>query len=102
MACLRVRGSADAAQAAKAHPVFRPHCGLPQRARNVKSAAPRDLNGYGPKVRLKVRRLSVCSSVLCSVLSVVGAGWLAWFVVVTEGGVVMPGIGGATDAVVGD
>eukprot|EP00965_Chrysotila_dentata_P122160 4038754-Pleurochrysis_carterae.AAC.1 len=42
MACSRVRGSVDAAQAAKAHPVFRPHFGLPQRARVAKSAPPRD------------------------------------------------------------
>eukprot|EP00965_Chrysotila_dentata_P107905 3564237-Pleurochrysis_carterae.AAC.1 len=55
MACLRVRGSVDAAQAAKAHPVFRPDCGLSQRARSAKSAALRDRNGYGPNVRLKGR-----------------------------------------------
>eukprot|EP00965_Chrysotila_dentata_P079106 2608920-Pleurochrysis_carterae.AAC.1 len=49
IACLRVRGSVDdAAQAAKAHPVLRPHFGLSPRARSVNSAAPRDRSGYGP------------------------------------------------------
>eukprot|EP00965_Chrysotila_dentata_P031168 1037800-Pleurochrysis_carterae.AAC.1 len=55
MACLRVRRFVDAAQAAKAQPVFRPHCSLSRRERSANSAAPRDLNGYGPKVRLKAR-----------------------------------------------
>eukprot|EP00965_Chrysotila_dentata_P112357 3714353-Pleurochrysis_carterae.AAC.1 len=41
MACLRVRGSVDAAEAAKAHPVLCPHFGLSQRARKANSAAPR-------------------------------------------------------------
>eukprot|EP00965_Chrysotila_dentata_P037153 1236331-Pleurochrysis_carterae.AAC.1 len=45
MACFRVRGSAVVAEAAKAQPVFRPHCGLSQRARSARSAAPRDRNG---------------------------------------------------------
>eukprot|EP00965_Chrysotila_dentata_P118333 3911623-Pleurochrysis_carterae.AAC.1 len=45
MACFRVRGSADAAEAAKAHPVPRPHIGLSQRARKANSAAPRERNG---------------------------------------------------------
>eukprot|EP00965_Chrysotila_dentata_P010940 356076-Pleurochrysis_carterae.AAC.3 len=71
MACLRVRGSVDAAQAAKAHPVFRPHFGLSLRARVAKSAPPRDCSGYGPNVRVKCR----CeSSAWRSELSAVGTG----------------------------
>eukprot|EP00965_Chrysotila_dentata_P262881 6214696-Pleurochrysis_carterae.AAC.1 len=45
MACFRVRGSGDAAEAATAHPVLRPHLGLSQRARNASSAAPRERKG---------------------------------------------------------
>eukprot|EP00965_Chrysotila_dentata_P103217 3407847-Pleurochrysis_carterae.AAC.1 len=71
MACLRVRGSVDAAQAAKAHPVFRPHFGLLQRARVAKSAPPRDRSGYGSNARVKRRRES---SAWRSVLSATGAG----------------------------
>eukprot|EP00965_Chrysotila_dentata_P195046 6176754-Pleurochrysis_carterae.AAC.1 len=74
MACLRVRGSVDAAQVAKAQPVFRPHCGLSWRERSANNAAPRDLSGYGPSVRLKVRWSGVGRSMLGSVASTVGAG----------------------------
>eukprot|EP00965_Chrysotila_dentata_P029214 971538-Pleurochrysis_carterae.AAC.1 len=45
IACFRVRGSVDAAEAAKAHPVLRPHIGLSHRARKANSAAPRERNG---------------------------------------------------------
>eukprot|EP00965_Chrysotila_dentata_P166084 5483638-Pleurochrysis_carterae.AAC.2 len=44
MACFRVRGSVEAAEAAKAQPVLRPHLGLSQRARNANSADPRERN----------------------------------------------------------
>eukprot|EP00965_Chrysotila_dentata_P177916 5877375-Pleurochrysis_carterae.AAC.1 len=72
MACLRVRGSVDAAQAAKAHLVLRPHFGLSQRARVAKSAPPpRDHSGYGPNARVKCRRES---SVWRSELSATGTG----------------------------
>eukprot|EP00965_Chrysotila_dentata_P019434 646253-Pleurochrysis_carterae.AAC.2 len=47
MACFRVRGSAVVAEAAKAQPVFRPHCCLSPRGRSAKSAASRDRNGHG-------------------------------------------------------
>eukprot|EP00965_Chrysotila_dentata_P121266 4009540-Pleurochrysis_carterae.AAC.1 len=74
MACLRVRGSVDAAQVAKAQPLFRPHCGLSRRERRANSAAPRDLSGYGPSVRLKARWSCVGRSMLWSAASTVGAG----------------------------
>eukprot|EP00965_Chrysotila_dentata_P084774 2798212-Pleurochrysis_carterae.AAC.1 len=45
MACFRVRGSAVAAEVAKAQPVPRPHFGLLSRARRASSAAPRERNG---------------------------------------------------------
>eukprot|EP00965_Chrysotila_dentata_P104148 3439174-Pleurochrysis_carterae.AAC.1 len=70
MACLRVRGSVNVAQAAKAHPVFRPHFGLPQRARVAKSAPPRDRNGYGPNVLIKCR----CESSVWRSVSATGTG----------------------------
>eukprot|EP00965_Chrysotila_dentata_P090296 2979502-Pleurochrysis_carterae.AAC.1 len=77
MACLRVRRSVDAAEAAKAHSVSRPHFGLSQRARKAKSAAPRDRNGYGPSVRLNgcwgVSRGGVASSA-GGAASMTGAG----------------------------
>eukprot|EP00965_Chrysotila_dentata_P172857 5704765-Pleurochrysis_carterae.AAC.1 len=99
MACLRVRGSVDAAQAANAQPVFRPHCGLSRRERSANSAAPRDLSGYGPSVRLNARWSGVGRSTSRSAVLGVLASWF----VVTSGGagwlVVMAGGGLGSDEV---
>eukprot|EP00965_Chrysotila_dentata_P263165 6214774-Pleurochrysis_carterae.AAC.7 len=89
--------SLEAAEAAKAHPVFRPHFGLSARARLANSAAPSDRSGYGPNVRLNERcTLSTCSS-LCSIA---GAGWAAG--AAGGGGMKAAGVGFVGVSIVGD